>query len=171
MHAHELSLHLHPPQVLIPNHPPSSGNPGATVSIHPPPSWVSLTQHRCCSHRAGHRWSPPGNRSSLWESEVTKEACQRVDTVGRVPFAHPWTHLCGPWAPPRGCSRGAPSCSFYFFFNNFYWSIVALVVLASTVQQNDSATHTCIHTHCHVHSPYMRGVPFGLLSHSGHHSA
>lgn len=79
----------------------------------PQPSRVSLTQHRCCSHRAGRHWSPPGNRSSLWESEVTKGACQRMDTVGRVPTAHPWTHLCGPRAPPHGCSGGTPSRSFF----------------------------------------------------------
>ena len=81
-------------------------------------------------------------------------------------------HICVDHGHRHVGALGAPlPAPFIFFFNNFYWSIVALVVLASTVQQNDSATHTCIHTHCHVHSPYMRGVPFRLLSHSGHHSA
>ena len=37
---------------------------------------------------------------------------------------------------------GAPLPSPFFKKINFYWSIVALVVLASTVQQNESATHT-----------------------------
>lgn len=110
-HAHEFSLGFHPPQVLIPNHPPSSDNPG-TSALHPPtPPPVSLTQRRCCSHRAGRHWSLPGNRSSLWESEATKETCHHMDTVGTVPTVHLWTHLCGPHAP-NGCSLGAPSLSF-----------------------------------------------------------
>ena len=37
---------------------------------------------------------------------------------------------------------GAPLPSPFFKKINFYWSIVALVVLASTLQQNESATHT-----------------------------
>jgi hypothetical protein len=38
-----------------------------------------LTRHHCYSHRAGHHWSPPRNRSSLWESEVTKKTCYHTE--------------------------------------------------------------------------------------------
>ena len=44
--------------------------------------------------------------------------------------------------------------SFLFFKINFYWSIVALQSLVSTVQQNEPTTHI------HIFPPFWTSFPF-----------
>ena len=142
MHAHELSLHLHPPQVLIPNHPPSSGNPGATVSHSPP------NPPGCHSPSIAAVPTEQGVIGALQEIEVPcgSQRSQREHVSAWTLWAecplHTRGHICVDHGHRHMDALGAPLPAPFFKKINFYWSIVALVVLASTVQQNESATHT-----------------------------
>jgi hypothetical protein len=77
--------HTHPTSLSLVN--PHLPGPVGLLSPTPP---ASLTQHHCCSHRAGHHWSPPGNRSSLWETEATEKI--------RHPHGHT-SSTCTPCTP------------------------------------------------------------------------
>lgn len=91
-------------QVLGPNQPSFSNTPGTPFPIY----LASLTQHHCCSHRAGHPWHPPGNRSSLWESEDTKKTCQpQRHTVGTCTYCTP-VDICVRTAPNRFFPGASP---------------------------------------------------------------
>lgn len=100
--AQGFSLHSHPSQVAGLNHPYFPA-PWGTFSHCP----ASLTQRHCCSHRAGRPTRPPGNRSSLWESEATKETCYPHGHIVGTGTHFTCVYICV-WTIPNRCSLDSP---------------------------------------------------------------
>lgn len=116
-HAHEFSLRFHPPQVLIPNHPPSSDNPG-TSALHPPPP-----PHQCHSPSIAAVPTEQGVIGAFQEIEVPfgSQRSQRKHVTTWTLWAQypPCTcgHICvdhthqtdAVWVPLPSPLRAAPS--------------------------------------------------------------